>query len=100
LFRVVQRGEYDDLASSRVFRAGPNSTETKQFWTNREDAERFARLLETRWGEGPSWIVEVRVQPSLASELETYEMDSRPAKVVYEEQLDWSNDAMEFDLDA
>jgi len=27
-------------------------------------------------------------------------MDSRPAKVVYEEQLDWFNDAMEFDLDA
>jgi len=83
------------------FRVGPNSTETKQFWTTREDAVRYARLLESRFGIAPSWVVVVMVEIDVASALPEYEMDNRLAKVVDERQLDWFNaSVVELDLDA
>lgn len=63
LFRTLQRAELEDLKSLGAFRVGPNSVEGKYFWTTREDAAWFARRLSARYGEGPSWIVEVLLDP-------------------------------------
>jgi hypothetical protein len=68
----------------------------KSFWTTREDAERFIRLLVSRWGVGPNWLVEVRISPDLLERLVPRTTDARPALFVDEEDLAWFNGVMEF----
>jgi hypothetical protein len=88
---VVQKEELDDLSVRRSFRTVPGSIEGKHFWTTREDAERFVRLLASRWGIGPSWIVEVKVESGLLDRLAPVTADGRSARVVDETDLDWFN---------
>lgn len=92
LFRTLQKKELEDLRSRKAFRLAPNSIEGKSFWTTREDAERFARLLLTRYRIEPSWIVEVHVEAAVLERLAAVPIDGRPARVVYEDDLDWFNE--------
>lgn len=90
LFRTVQRDEFVDLVDRRSFRTIRGSIEGKLFWTTREDAERFARLL-ARSAIGPSWIVEARIPVAVQERLVSLMTDGRPAIWVDETSLDWFN---------
>ena len=91
LFRTVQKEELDDLSACGRFRTTPQSIEGKLFWTTLEDAERFTRLLATRLGIAPSWIVEVRVERAVLDRLTALVTDGRPARLVHDDDLDWFN---------
>ena len=43
LFRAVGQAEFDDIAATGAFRAGPNSLEGKWFATNMQDAITWGR---------------------------------------------------------
>lgn len=94
LYRTIQAAELRDLRSIRAFRLGPNSVEGKYFWTNRQDAEWFARELDSRLDTRPSWIVEVRVAPGTEARLGRQFADGRNFRYVDEDQLAWFNDAV------
>lgn len=87
----MQCEELQDFLDRRSLRTVPASIEGKLFWTTREDAERFARLLLARCGIGPSWVVEVRVRPAVLQRLAPLTIDGRPARFVDEKDLDWFN---------
>jgi hypothetical protein len=90
LFRTVQREELDDIAARQVFRTTRTSAEGKAFWTVRDDAARFARLL-ARLDIGPSWIVEIRISARAMERLTAFTADGRSARYVEEESLGWFN---------
>jgi hypothetical protein len=64
--------------------------EAKQFWTTREDAERYLGRLE-RMGLGPNHVVEVRVRTSDIACIAAIVVDSRPARNIDENELTWFN---------
>lgn len=87
----MQRAELEDLVQRRAFKTVRGGIEGKYFWTTREDAERFSRLL-ARVDIGPSWIVEVRVPASVQARIKSFVLDGRQARLVEDSSLDWFND--------
>lgn len=86
----MQRDELQDLEARRLFRTIRGSIEGKLFWTTRDDAERFARLL-ARDGIGPSRVVEARVAAVVQERLTSLSTDGRPARYIEQASLDWFN---------
>jgi hypothetical protein len=91
LFRVVQGAELEDLRAVKALRTTERSIEGKLFWTTKEDAERFERLLQERLGIGPSWIVEVHVENQVLERLSVQRTDGRVSRLVHEDDLPWFN---------
>ncbi len=67
-----------------------SSLETKQSWGSLADVESVKVDLE-RLGSGPDHIVEVRLPAEDVEVIEEMLLDSRPARVLYEDQLGWFN---------
>lgn len=99
IFRVVGPNELADIAARGSFRTVEGQLEVKQFWTTREDAERFMRLL-ARVDPKHRQVVEVRLAEDELTRIARLTLDSRPAYSVEDEQLDWFNEAVEIILPA
>jgi hypothetical protein len=94
LFRAVQLEEARDVEGRRIFATVSGSNEGKYFSMTQGDAERHSRLLQSRAGIGPSWIVEARVDPAIFERLTPGAADGRPALFVHQDDLDWFNEAI------